>query len=417
MDHDLHSLIFSAAQQMLTVSIGHQSEDPEAQHSLCSCCVTPGQRPATPGTPGKLPAGQYLERRRPRLIHFDRLVAGVATMLRSLTAFACAMLLVLTCLGMSSVFNPRRARVAIDYGPRIIGIARSNYFGVVEPYGTIRNKGNLTDLSVQVLTLAKMWSASEVIIGIPLDSDGKMHHAVRNLNGRLCLNFSTVLNTIAHIHTPNTPLTTMLFDERYTTKEAKLRLSQERKKASLDAMSAACILERYLEDAGEGAILAQLSSYPLHPDLAVFDYDVVRQYVRKMHYSDPQRPNNDHMNRMKMGMRRRKAVVPAKKGGDGDVASISSIDSMDSMDSNDASAELSTLSAAVDASGETGETGETLTLGLEVEREVDWEQEQDQELESEPEVQRELTEAELQQLEYEQVRALRRKKGTLKRKL
>ncbi|KAJ1424382.1 hypothetical protein B484DRAFT_98930 [Ochromonadaceae sp. CCMP2298] len=309
-------------------------------------------------------------------------------MLWSLKAFASAVLLVQVlqmCLSMSSVFNPRRARVAVDYGPRIIGIARSNYLGVVEPYGTLRNKGNLTDLSLQVLQLAKTWSASEIVIGVPLDSDGKMHYRVRNLNGRLCLNFSTVLSTVA-LHTPNTPLTTLLFDERYTTKEAKLRLL-EGKKASLDAMSAACILERYLEDAGDGAIEAQQSSYPVPADLAHFDYEVVRRYVRKTYHNDP-KPNNDHM---KMGLRKRRAP---KEAGDGFPSTSTS---------TGATATVTATASKLSAVSVTGEAVGTNTDG-------------DQNDLLEPEPERELTEAELQQLEAEQVRALRRKKGTLKRK-
>ena len=51
-------------------------------------------------------------------------------------------------------------------------------------------------------------------------------------------------------------------------------------------MSAVCLLERFLEEEGAGAIYAQpYESYPLAPSTAFFDYDVIRKYVRERHYA------------------------------------------------------------------------------------------------------------------------------------
>lgn len=121
----------------------------------------------------------------------------------------------------------KRSRVAIDYGPRIIGIAYSNYFNQVQPYNTIRNHGNLTGISIQILDIVKQFGASEVIIGIPLDSNGRLHYNVRNLNGQLCLNFSKVFSSVA-TNQYHSNFQTILFDERYTTKEARLRIKSDK---------------------------------------------------------------------------------------------------------------------------------------------------------------------------------------------
>lgn len=128
-------------------------------------------------------------------------------------------------------FQHRRARLSIDYGPRIIGIAQSNYFGIVEPYGTIRNTGDLISVANNVLDLARTWSVSEIVLGVPLDSDGILHYDVKNFNGQLCLNFSQVLSAVS-LHEHNAKFRTVLFDERFTTKEAKLRLQYENVKGN-----------------------------------------------------------------------------------------------------------------------------------------------------------------------------------------
>jgi RNase H-fold protein (predicted Holliday junction resolvase) len=123
-------------------------------------------------------------------------------------------------------FKPRVGRLSVDYGPRKIGIAHANYLGVVQPYGVIANKGKLSEIAKRVVDLARQFSAAEIIVGIPVDSDGVVGHSVRNFNGRLCLNFSSVLSAVSSHSYPG-KLATILFDERYTTKEAVLRLKTE----------------------------------------------------------------------------------------------------------------------------------------------------------------------------------------------
>ena len=92
-------------------------------------------------------------------------------------------------------FERMRPRIAIDYGPRLIGIAISTISGS-KPLCTIKNEGNLTAISREIMRIANANRASEILVGLPVDSDGRMHFDVRNFNGRLCLNFSQVLTSL-----------------------------------------------------------------------------------------------------------------------------------------------------------------------------------------------------------------------------
>lgn len=176
---------------------------------------------------------------------------------------------------LTNSFAARRVRIGVDYGPRYIGIAYSDYFGVVHPYTTVRNTGDLSQISESIVRFVKILRASEIVLGIPLDGDGSLDYNVQNMNGKICLNFSVVLSCIVH-HLCSQSVNVVLFDERYSTQEAKLRKS----KASLDSVAAACILERYLEEKGVGSLVAQTCSYPPPAEIASFNYDVIRKYVR-----------------------------------------------------------------------------------------------------------------------------------------
>lgn len=129
---------------------------------------------------------------------------------------------------LSYDFRPRIGRLSVDYGPRSIGIAHGDYLGVVRPHATVQNRGTLDVIAEGIVTLARQQSVSELIVGIPVDSNGLLHYNVHNFNGQLCLNFTKVLSAVAdHLH-PN-KFQVLLFDERYTTKEAALRLQTEKK--------------------------------------------------------------------------------------------------------------------------------------------------------------------------------------------
>jgi RNase H-fold protein (predicted Holliday junction resolvase) len=136
--------------------------------------------------------------------------------------------------GDATIFDPKRARLSIDYGPRLIGVATSDYFGCVQPRSTLQHTGNLTEVSCAIIDLAKSVGATECILGVPLDSNGLMSYRVMNFNGRLCLDFSKVLSAVSQALYPR--MRVILVDERYTTREAKQRLKSEKVKGEGTSM-------------------------------------------------------------------------------------------------------------------------------------------------------------------------------------
>lgn len=56
--------------------------------------------------------------------------------------------------------------------------------------------------------------------------------------------------------------------------------------ATLDALAASCILERYLEDRGEGSVEALPCAFPPPESIAVFDYELIRRYVGMQYNAD-----------------------------------------------------------------------------------------------------------------------------------
>ena len=197
--------------------------------------------------------------------------------------FIAAILLFLLCEFHES-FDPTKARISVDYGPRLVGVAVSDCLNHVRPLITLTNNGKLVELSNQITDLARAQGAKEFIVGLPVDSNGKVSYKVKNFNGQLCLNFSRVLCAVVNEKYPQGRV--LLVDERYTTKAAKIKMKTENIKASLDAVAAACLLERYIDDEGEGSIDAIPYEFPVPTNLAYFDYNLVKKYIREQYYED-----------------------------------------------------------------------------------------------------------------------------------
>ena len=207
-------------------------------------------------------------------------------------------------------FEIHRARVAVDYGPRLIGLA-SSLGRTTRTNGVIKNNGNLTFAAQQIIDFARRSGAIEILIGLPLDSNGKMSYGVRNFNGNLCLNFSSVLASVAAREMPRTIV--KLVDERYTTREAKARIKVDELPDQLDAMSARCLLDRYIEDEGAnpspnpsscpcpcsnpnpnpnpnqgaGALEARACAFPVPQALERFDYGLVKRHIEDLYHREP----------------------------------------------------------------------------------------------------------------------------------
>lgn len=197
-------------------------------------------------------------------------------------------LLLACCAGLA--FDASLPRLAIDYGPRLIGLASSDILGCVRPYAAVKNCGDLVALSKDVVEIARRGGVKEIVVGLPVDSNGRVGYGVKNFNGQLCLSFSRVLCAVVRDALPHVKVS--LADERYTTKEAKFRLKfgdggkKKNAQASLDAMSAACLLERFIQDEGDGSIEAHACAFPVPRDLQYFDYETVREHIRETYYSE-----------------------------------------------------------------------------------------------------------------------------------
>ena len=181
-------------------------------------------------------------------------------------------------------FELKMNRIAIDYGPRLIGMA-SSIGRMTKADRVLQNNGNLTYTAEQILHYAKRSGAIEILVGLPLDSNGRMSYKVRNFNGNLCLNFSSVLAAVVTNEIPRAKV--KLVDERYTTREAKARIQMDGLTESLDAMSARCLLDRYIEDEGGNSLDAQACEFPVPFELESFDYGLVKRYIEDTYYKEP----------------------------------------------------------------------------------------------------------------------------------
>ena len=155
--------------------------------------------------------------------------------LRTNVAVAVITFLLLT--AASRAFDFSMNRLAIDYGPRLIGVAKANSFNSAAPLCTISNDRNVSALCLKLLTLAKTHDATELIVGVPLDKASTKFNA-KNFNAQLVLNFAAVLSALhkkeqqQKIPGFDTP-SIFLFDESFTTKEAIIRLKKQKQKGKV----------------------------------------------------------------------------------------------------------------------------------------------------------------------------------------
>jgi putative holliday junction resolvase len=127
---------------------------------------------------------------------------------------------------------------AIDYGKRRFGIAASDSSGiVVYPVGVIERHSLKRDLAALSARLSEL-AASRIIVGLPLNMDGTAGPAAR------------AAEQFAQRLRDATGLDVELYDERLSTFEADERVktaNRGRRRAGVDAVAAAVILEGWLE--------------------------------------------------------------------------------------------------------------------------------------------------------------------------
>jgi RNase H-fold protein (predicted Holliday junction resolvase) len=222
-----------------------------------------------------------------------------------------------------SCFQINVNRLGIDYAPRWIGIAYSAH-GFIQPYKTIRNTGDLVAVAKTICRVAVKYRAAEMILGVPTGTDGNMNRPT-TYNGNLCVKFSSVLAAVAN--DLNLDSEVLLMDERFSTKEAIIRLTAERATGNVmyvgtllfersylsvvssDSMAAACILERYVEDEGDTAVTAVPCSFPPPHELRYLNFTSLKGNSRAKHTGSLHRPSHLLVSRSTTGLVKSMCVI------------------------------------------------------------------------------------------------------------
>jgi len=132
--------------------------------------------------------------------------------------------------------------LALDFGERRIGVAASDALGLTASPLTVLDRTSLADDIAKIGDLARRRRADRIILGLPLNMDGSAGPAARRAR-----RFAARLQRDLDIPVE-------LWDERLTTVQAERALissnaRRDRRRAVRDAVSAALILQAYL-DAG-----------------------------------------------------------------------------------------------------------------------------------------------------------------------
>lgn len=138
-----------------------------------------------------------------------------------------------------NIVNMQRL-MGIDYGDRLIGIAVSDEL-LIAAHGvtSLRNSGDERVLK-DIARLAEEYQITEVIVGLPRNMNGSI-----GPRGQIAEQFAEALR-----ETLSLPVT--LWDERLTTMSAERTLidgnvSRKKRKAVIDQLAAALILQNYLD--------------------------------------------------------------------------------------------------------------------------------------------------------------------------
>lgn len=129
--------------------------------------------------------------------------------------------------------------IALDVGDRRIGVAVSDVTKLIaRPLCVIDRKRG--DPIERIIALVAEHGADEIVVGLPLHADGNVSEQARQVQ-----NFVEVL--VACLDVP-----IRWVDERYTTQDARQILTEIRRRRQPqhdDAIAAAVILQRYLDEA------------------------------------------------------------------------------------------------------------------------------------------------------------------------
>jgi putative Holliday junction resolvase len=128
--------------------------------------------------------------------------------------------------------------LALDIGDRRIGVAVSDLTKLIARPLCVIDRAR-EDALARIVALVAEQGADEVVVGLPLHSDGRLSGQAQHVQS-----FADGLRARLNI-----PL--RFVDERYTTQDAQaiIAANQGRRRAKLrdDAIAAAVILQRYLD--------------------------------------------------------------------------------------------------------------------------------------------------------------------------
>lgn len=136
--------------------------------------------------------------------------------------------------------------VGIDLGTRRIGVAVSDATGLIaQPHTTIARHGGARDLQA-IAAVVQQVGASTVVLGLPLNPEAdERHPGDEGRAARSVRAFAERLRGVLQV-----PIE--LVDESFTTVEAaealrESALGREKRRALVDKVAAALILQRYLD--------------------------------------------------------------------------------------------------------------------------------------------------------------------------
>ena len=130
--------------------------------------------------------------------------------------------------------------LALDYGTKRIGVALSDELGwTAQPLETFERRTLDRDVA-HIAALVESHSVERVVLGLPLQLDGREGPAVR------------AMREFTHKLEGSLPVPVVLWDERMTTKAAEELLiaadvSRKKRKGIVDRIAAAILLRSYLE--------------------------------------------------------------------------------------------------------------------------------------------------------------------------
>lgn len=177
-----------------------------------------------------------------------------------LTGLAPRLVVLLLC-GPAAALAPTPPRgvgtrtVGVDFGLRRTGLALSSGFSPM-PVAVVSSDGSADDfprVAERVVQLAAAEGATQIVVGIPLNATGG-----EGEQAEVTRVFATLLAARA------APRPVFLWDERFSSAEASIRMHQGSGAApgeALDAVAAAVILESFFDDAA-GLERAELVAPP-----------------------------------------------------------------------------------------------------------------------------------------------------------